>query len=418
MLRVIVGNAGWLGLVQILNYGIPVLTLPVVTRAFGPDTFGMVASITAYAAYVGLLINYGYNYTGPRRISPLRGDIPALSGFISEILTGQLMLAVVASATFIGIAHFAPIDSTYRMVSMLILAQTVAGAFSPQWIFIGLERLREFALMQLGFRILAAIVIVAVIRSPEDVVLYAAINCISGVCGAVGSFAIIALYGIHWRQPSLRAWTGALREATALFTSTVSINLYTTTNVLIVNAVLGPAAAGPFALADRLRQAIGNILGPITNAIYPFVCRIASQEESAEESRTKRLFFCIIAVSSALLSIGLFIFAPLIVHLAGGEAFKEAGTVLRLMAPVPFIVSLSNIFGIQTMIPLRMDGYLTMVVTSAAVLGVAGMFVLTNLLGLEGAGLTVLLVEIFVTTSMIIILRKRMKVMSLFVAWA
>ena len=128
-----------------------------------------------------------------------------------------------------------------------------------------------------------------------------------------------------------------------MFASTISINLYTTANVLIVGYILGPAAAGPFALADRLRQAIGGVLGPITNAIYPFICRISGRDPSSEETRTKRLFFVIIVVSSGLISIGLLIFAPFVVHLVGGEAFRQATPVLRLMAPLPFVISLSSI---------------------------------------------------------------------------
>ena len=66
------------------------------------------------------------------------------------------------------------------------------------------------------------------------------------------------------------------------------------------------------------------------------------------------------------------------------------------------------------MIPLRMDRQLTFVVTAAACLGVASMFLLTSLFGLEGAGLTVLLVECFVTATMAVILQRRISVMSLF----
>ena len=418
MLRVIINNASWLGLIQMLNYGLPILTLPVVTRAFGPSIFGIIATITAYSAYVGLVINYGFNYTGPRIVSLVRDDTMALSERISEILTGQLTLTIVASGIFITVLGFVGVDRSFKTISILILVQAIANALSPQWIFVGLERMREFALVQLCCRMLATVAIVATVRSSDDVALYAAINAFSAACVAVASFGILKSYGLYLRRPSRHAWTSALREATGLFASTVSINLYTTANVLIVGLVLGPAAAGPFALADRLRQAVGGILGPITSAIYPFVCRISGRDASAEETRTKRMFFLIIVVSSGMMSVCLLIFAASIVRIVGGEAFSQAVPVLRLMAPLPFIISLSNIFGIQTMIPMRMDRHLTFVVTTAACLGVASMFVLSSLLGLEGAGLTVLLVEIFVAVTMGIILQRRMSVMSLFMAWA
>src|SRR5689334_21764736 len=78
MLRTIAGNATWLGLIQLLNYGIPILTLPVVARAFGPKTYGVLAVLNAYAAYVGLVVVYGFNLTGPRSVSTQRSDLNAL----------------------------------------------------------------------------------------------------------------------------------------------------------------------------------------------------------------------------------------------------------------------------------------------------------------------------------------------------
>jgi PST family polysaccharide transporter len=184
--------------------------------------------------------------------------------------------------------------------------------------------------------------------------------------------------------------------------------------VLIVSLVLGPAAAGPFALANRLYGAIRDILGPIISAVYPFVCRIAIGEETPQDARTKRIFFRVIVCTSAVLSIATFCFAPLIIRLVGGSAFQDAAPVLRLMAFLPFLIALSNIFGIQTMIPLRMDRELSWVVTSAAAIGVPGMFAFTNLWGLQGACYTMLLVESFVTVTMAFILERRMNVLSLF----
>ena len=58
-----------------------------------------------------------------------------------------------------------------------------------------------------------------------------------------------------------------VRRASRLFISAVSINLYTTTTTLVVAFILGPVAAGAFALANRLRAAAAAVIGPLTQAV-------------------------------------------------------------------------------------------------------------------------------------------------------
>jgi PST family polysaccharide transporter len=414
MLKSIIVNAGWLGLAQLLNYCLPVLTLPVVAHAFGPSVFGKLAAINAYAAYVALLVNYGFNYTGPRNVATLRSDAKELSRSISATISAQALLAAVACLVFLLILIFLPLAIEYKYISLVILAQVLATSFSPQWIFIGLERMRAFTLAQFLCRLVGAGCVVYWIRSPKDLLLFVAINAGVALLISAASFGILRSYEVKWQAPTFRNVASALRDGFVLFVSSIAINLYTTTNVLLVALVLGPAGAGPFALADRLSQAAGAILSPITSAIYPLVCRIADREDTVEEKSTKQLFFRLIVVASVFLSAALFSLAEPLIRLVGGSAFEAATPILRFMAFLPLVLALSNIFAVQTMMPLQMDRQVAGVVATAAILGSLGMWILTSLWGLFGAGLSVLVVESCVTVSFGIMLNRRRRLTSLF----
>ena len=407
-------NAAWIGATQLLNYGLPILTLPVVTRAFGPSLYGTLAAISAYSAYAGLAVNYGFGYSGPRMVSNLRCDFPELSKEASAIVGAQIGLSLIAATTFIALLPFIPYAFAQRTVSVVILIQFLGNSIAPQWLFVGLERMRDYVLLQSLFRGVAAGIIISFVRAPSDVFLFVSVNAGAAILNAGCSFLMLTRYGVRWQLPGPRAAISAIRGSTSLFLSTLSINFYTTTNVLVVALVLGPAAGGTFGLADRLCTVVSGFIGPITTAIYPFICGISSRLETHEEAQTKRLLFRSIVAMSALGSMALFCFAPLLVSIAGGDAFDQAVPVLRSMALLPLLGALSNIFGIQTMLPSRMDRELNWVVTSAAFIGVAGMFLSCKLIGLQGAGLAVLAVECFVTFSMAIILQRRINVMTLF----
>jgi PST family polysaccharide transporter len=417
-LKTIVKNAGWLGLIQVVNYAIPVLTLPIVTRAFGPNMYGIFATLSAYATYVGVFASYGFYVAGPRAIvisrerERERGLI--LSKTVSAFITAQFLLGIVATLIFLAILPFIPFGKEYELVGLILVVQALATAIAPQWIFIGLEQTRDFALIQLVFRVLAAALILFAIRTPDDLHLYVSINCIAAASILILSLLALSRYGIHWQAPGVKELFSATRQASRLFLSTVSISLYTTTTVVIIAFVLGPAAAGAFALADRVRVLAGSIIDPLKDAVYPFVCRIADRGETHEEGWTKRIFFRAVVVLSGLISLALFTFAPFIIWLVGGKLFEDAIPVLRIVAFLPLIIALSNTFGKQTMLPLRMDREYTWVVTSAALLGVTGVFVLTYQLGLPGAALAMVAVETYVAVAFATIVQCRISILSLF----
>jgi len=416
MLNTVIANAGWLGLIQLLNYILPVLTLPVVTRSFGPSIFGTLAAINAYATYVGIIVNYGFGFAGPRSVATSRANPKELSKAISAIIGSQAILAIAASSIYFAILIFLPLSYEYKLASIALLVQVLANSLSPQWIFVGLESVGAFAISQFAFRVAATGIIVYSIRGPQDILLYVAVNATSSLLITVVSFAILRRLGVDWRTPTVRNLVSALREAFGLFLSSIAINLYTTTSVLIVALILGPAAAGPFALADRLRQATSGVLGPITTAVYPVICRATHRTKTDEERSTIQLFFRLIVAVSAVLSIGLLCFAAPVVKLVGGDSFAPAINVLRLMAFLPVVISLSNILGVQTMIPMRMDRYVAYVVTLAAGFGSITLTVFTSFWGLTGAAVAILLVECFVTLLFGILVHRRRNIMSLFFA--
>jgi O-antigen/teichoic acid export membrane protein len=333
---------------------------------------------------------------------------------VSAIIGAQCLLGSVGATMFLAVLSIIPYGAEYKFVAIIVLVQTFATSLTPQWIFLGLEQPRTFAIIQLVFRVLAAALIIVVVRTPADLVFFVSVNCITAVAILIFSLLGLARCNLQWQTPSIEDLVSNVRPASRLFLSAVSVSLYTTTNVLIVAFVLGPSAAGAFALADRVRLATTGIIDPVTQAVYPFVCRLAGQGATHEEIWVKRIFFRSIVVLAAVISLGLFAFAPLIIWLVGGSAFEAAVPVVRILAFLPVVIALSNTLGRQTLLPLHMDREFTWVFVSAALFGVAGLFLLTHELGLRGAALAMLAVEIYVSLVLAIIVQRRMSILSLF----
>lgn len=389
--------------------------MPVVTRAFGPILYGILATFNAYGRYVYVIVGYGFDFTGLRTIVRSREDHFTLSKTVSAILSAQILLGTFAVLfLFAALPFIVPSGADYRLVGLIVLLQSFATVATPQWVFLGLEQMRGLALAQFSFRILAAVLTISLIRAPDDLLLYASINCTAAIAILVVSLIGLTQHHIRWRTPRLAELVLVIQEGAHLFVSKVSISLYTSSTTLFVAFILGPAAAGAFALADRVRTVAASVIAPLNMAVYPFIYRVVGGVESDEAERTQRIFFLGVVALAALISVALFVFAPLIIWLLAGDAFHDAVLVLRIIAFLPLIITLSNRLGYQALIPLGMDRQFMWIVISAAVFGIAGIFILMNRLGLAGAALANLTVEIYVTVAFAIAVQKRRSILSFF----
>ena len=414
-LKTIVKNAGWLGLIQILNYLVPFLTLPVVTRAFGPVLYGILAAFNAYGRYVYVIVGYGFDFTGLRAITRAREDHLAVSKTVSTIFSAQILLGTFAVLfLFIALPFIVPSGADHKLVGLVVLLQSFATVATPQWVFLGLEQIRGLALAQFAFRISAAVLIIS-------------FDSCTGRSTFVCKHQLRSLYcnshyfpdRTHPASHSLensrlrRSCFGHSGRRASFCFEGFNQSLYVKHH-LFVAFVLGPAAAGAFALADRVRTVAASVIGPLNMAVYPFIYRVVGGAESDEAEWTQRVFFLGVVALAALISIALFVFAPLIIWLLAGDAFHDAILVLRIIAFLPLIITLSNRLGYQALIPLGMDRQFMWIVISAALFGVAGIFILMNTLGLAGAAFAMLTVEIYVTIAFAIAVKKRKSILSFF----
>ncbi len=131
----------------------------------------------------------------------------------------------------------------------------------------------------------------------------------------------------------------------------------------------------------------------------------------AETSHEKALAFIrkvlfILGGSSFILSLVLFIFAEEVVWLLLGNGYDQSILMLRIMSFLPFIISLSNIFGVQTMLTFGMQSIFSKILVTAAILNIVAVLPFIYFYQAIGASSVILFVEIYVTVLMWYILKK------------
>ena len=93
----------------------------------------------------------------------------------------------------------------------------------------------------------------------------------------------------------------------------------------------------------------------------------------------------------------IFIFSDLIIQIIFGNKFVDASVCLRIMAFLPLIIGLSNVFGIQGLINLKMDKQFLILTFLGAVMSIILNLVLVPIYSENGTAISWLITEIFIT---------------------
>lgn len=388
------------------NYLVTLITLPYLVRVLGPENFGRVAFAQAFIQYFVVMTDYGFNLSATRSVALVRDEPEKLSQLFSAVIivkAGLMTLGFVLLLLIIWLVPgFAEDWSLYVLVYLMVLGSVLF----PVWLFQGLERMRHITVFTILANMLTVSAIFAFVHHPGDYRLAAALQASGMVIAGLLALAVITrAFSVRLTWPGLAQLKTVLADGWHVFLSTAAISLYTSSNVFFLGLLSNPTAVGYFSAAEKIIKAAQGLVGPVSQAVYPHIAALsASSREAALVFIGKLVRYQ--GVATLLLSLGLFALAEPVVDLVLGSDFQASVHLVQWMAALPFIIGLSNVFGIQTMLNFEMKQTFSRIVIASGLINIILILPLAHWLGAQGAAISVLLTEIIVTSLMALVLAR------------
>jgi len=380
----------------LVNYAVPLFTIPYLVRTLGPAAWGLAAMAQGLGNYVNLAVEYGFGWSATRELARHRDSPERIAELLSGVTGAKLALAAAGALIAIVLQHTVP---ALRSQPAILWAGAIAGmalGLNPMWYFQGRERLQVVAALEVASKIIAAFGIFVFVHRPADawrvLGLQAGASLISTGVGLTMAYREVPRLAI---RPGL-VWQ-ALREGWSMFLFRSSGMLYTSGNSFLLGLFAPPEAVGYFAGAEKIAKAFMGMLNPFNQALYPRLARLLkeSPERAARLFRTNAV---VVGVGGLLLGCGVFFGAPLLVRVLLGRAMTPAVPVLRLLAILPPLIGMNTVLCTQWMAPLRMDRTLNWIIAGAGMLNVGLAFLLAPRYQQMGMASAVIGAELFICT--------------------
>jgi PST family polysaccharide transporter len=225
-----------------------------------------------------------------------------------------------------------------------------------------------------------------------------ALQALSG--GLVTVLIVASMYRrVSFRLPTLERSLAALKAGWTIFLSRSAVSLYTMANTLILGFFAPPASVAFYGGAERVVLAVLGLMTPFTQALYPRMSHLAAndREKATDAIRIGLVFFGIVGLLTGGVLIAV---APWVIRILLGPSYHPAVGVMRVASLIVPFVAVSNILGMQWMLPFGMDKAFNRIVVTAGVVNVVLAFVLAPILGPLGTAWSVVAAQGFVTLAM------------------
>lgn len=405
--RRFVGNLAALYAVHAATFVLPLLTTPFLARMLGPASLGLLVFAQAFAGLLGMLVQYGFDFSANREVARVRDDPSRLAEVFSGVMSAKLLLALPAVLIALGGAAFIPTLHDHPALLWASVFWALAQASNLMWYFVGVERAGVASSLDVGAKVLATVGVFALVRSPADTWWVPVLNGGAALLSSVLALRIV-LREVPLLRPSLGRALSALKGGWSLFLFSAATTASATGSAFLLGLFVEPRLLGYYNGADRIARAFQGVLQPLSRALYPRFNR-AAHHSLAEARAILPGGVRLVGGAGVVLCLAAALGAPLWVRVLLGPEFLPSVPVLRVLAFLPLVVSLNLVLGILWLLPLGRDRAFNTVVIGGAVLNVLMIVVLVPRFGPLGMAGAVVLTEVVILVSLLMICRDTLR---------
>ncbi|MDG2939875.1 flippase [Bisgaard Taxon 10/6] len=392
-------------ILTVSNFLFPLITFPYVSRILLPDGTGKVAFAISVVSYFSIFASLGVATYGVRACAQVRDNKDLLSKTVHELLLINVIATMVVYIFFTFIILTVPrfyAEKELFFVTSIFILFTIIGV---EWLYKGLEKYQYITIRTIIFKLIALILVFIFVKKKDDYIYFSIISVFAIVgSGLLNLFNARKLIKCH-RYPNYE-FRKHIKPMFFLFLTTLSIAIYTSVDEAILGLLSSPKQVGYYNAAMRVKGILFTLITSLGVVLLPRLSYYVENDMTEEFHSALKKSMNFIVVIAIPIVIFFMLFAKETILLLAGENYINAVIPLQIIVWALLLSAITNILGIQILLPLKRDKALLVSVLLAAIVDIIVNLILVPKLAAIGTAISVILAEFTVLIVQLLILRE------------
>lgn len=329
---------------QLCNYIMPVIIIPIIMSHIGLANYGELMYITSIYQVSSLFIDFGFTYTAPVMASRYRDNEYKLQQYYSEIIFIKFVLFTVVisgvlSLTFLGILNLTPI----YILSIFLCA--LGNVLTPLWLFQGIGDFKLLSISQIIIRVTLFIVLVLyLLVGGRDIFIISLLQ--NGTLILCYVYLKRKIYKINKDDVDFNECFLEFKKAGNVFIGVLGTIGYGGLIPILIGNYCGNSSLAIYSIIQKLTTACQSLITPVSQFMLSEVSRNSIKKDFL--LRIRKSFYIHLIISS-LACLCYLVLGQFVAKIIG--KVDVPFTIIATASIITIFSSLNNVLGVQLLIP-------------------------------------------------------------------
>lgn len=386
----------------------PLITFPYVSRILLPAGTGKVSFATSIVSYFTLFAQLGIPTYGIRACAKVRDKRDELSKMVQELFIINLVMSVIAYVIFFAAIYYVPRFRQDKELFLVIGLTIFFNAIGMEWLYKALEQYTYITVRSIVFKFIAIIAMFLMIHEQSDYVVYGGISILASSTSNIFNFFHVHRY-IDIKPVGHYNFKKHLNAIVIFFAMSCATTIYTHLDTVMLGFIRTDADVGYYNAAVKIKTILVSIVTSLGVVLLPRASYYVEHRMMDEFYHITRKAINFVFLIATPMMVYFMLFAKEGVFFLSGDAYAGAIVPMRVIMPTLLFIGLTNIMGIQMLVPLGKEKVVLYSEIAGMIVDVILNALLIPQMASTGAAIGTLAAEISVFIVQYIALKKLVK---------
>lgn len=341
-------------MLKMSNFIFPLITMPYVSRVLQPVGTGKVSFATSVISYFSMFAQLGIPTYGIRACAEVRDNREELTRTAQELLIINLVMCVFSYTALAAALIFVPRFRDDRTLYVVMSATILLTSIGMEWLYQALEQYTYIAVRSIIFKIIALVAMFLLIHRKSDYVIYGALSIFAASASNIFNF-VYARHFISLKPVGHYHFKRHMKAVGIFFAMSCATTIYTQMDATMIGFIKTDADVGFYNVATKIKSVLSSVVTSLGTVLLPRASYYVAHDAMDDFHRitTKAITF-VLDLSLPLMFYFIF-FAKETVYLLSGPSYSGSIVPMQIIMPTIVLIGLTNIMGIQVLVPLGQE---------------------------------------------------------------